>query len=184
MKGTLLTLMVLAHFVVGVLRPEAPKAIPIVGPSEAEIKEQVKSEFKTKSYKAATRASERVLQGNGCSKRFSAIIGRAAVDFGLSPRLLAALVVIESGGNPKADDGLGSIGLTQVNTKTWKRSKNELLDPDTNVRVGASVLAKYIREFGVEEGLHHYNGYSEVHTHVYVQKVLEVASGKNLQAAN
>jgi soluble lytic murein transglycosylase-like protein len=175
MKRTLMTLMILAHLAVGWLRPEAPKAIPIVGPSEAAIKEQVKYERKDRAYQKATRDSARVLVKNGCSNRYADIIGRAAIDNGIAPRLLAALVVIESHGNPNADDRLGSIGLTQVNSKTWSYSKRSLLNPTTNVRAGARILSGYIRAYGVIEGLHHYNGYSEEHAHTYVNKVLTTA---------
>jgi soluble lytic murein transglycosylase-like protein len=183
MKSTLLTLMIAAYLIVGWLRPEAPRAIQIVGLSESEIKEQVKSEqkeqWREKRYRQAERQAARVYARVGCvvPASYATLTGRAATDFGVSPQLLAALVFVESSCKPNANDGLGSIGLTQVNTKTWKRSKHELLDPETNLRVGASVLARYVKQYGVEEGLHHYNGYSEVHTHVYVQKVLEASRG-------
>lgn len=205
MKSTLKALVVLA-FMTGwhiaailSMKPTlpAPEAIQIVGPSETEIKEQVKSERATairrmenerraKAYAAATRTVTRILATN-CprgSSRYAGLIAGAAIGSGLPSRLLAAVVVVESSCNPNADDHLGSVGLMQVNSKTWHRSVASLRDPETNIRIGTQVLAGYIRKYGVEEGLHHYNGYSEVHTHVYVQKVLEVSRGKNLQAAS
>jgi Transglycosylase SLT domain len=172
MKRTLMTLMILAHLAVGWLRPEAPKAIPIVGPSEAEVKEQVKNERRHKAFESASKDVIRVLHSGGCSGRYAGLIVRAAIANGLSPKILAALVVVESHGNPNADDHLGSIGLTQVNSGTWRVSKKRLLDPDTNVRIGSQILASYIRKYGTVEGLHHYNGYSEEHAHTYVNKVL------------
>jgi soluble lytic murein transglycosylase-like protein len=177
MKSTLLTLMVLAHLIVVVLRPEAPKAIPIVGLSESSIKEQVKNEQRAKRYTKAARQAESVYRANGCSVKYAAITGIVATDYGLSPRLLAALVFVESTCNPNAVSGRDSVGLTQVNPRVWGR-KN-LKDPEHNLRIGASILAEYIRLFGLVEGLHHYNGYSDVHGHEYVNRILEVAHGNS-----
>jgi soluble lytic murein transglycosylase-like protein len=175
MKSTLLAIMVAAYLLVGWLRPEAPKAIQIVGPSEAAIKEQTRNEIYARERQKDVSDVRRVLQSNGCSGQYADIIGSAALDNGLSPKLLAGLVVVESRGKSNADDGLGSIGLTQVNSGTWHYSKVRLRDPGTNVRAGAKILGQYIRAYGVVEGLHHYNGYSEVHEHVYVHKVLKAA---------
>lgn len=151
--------------------PEAPKPKPIVPVTAAQIKEGVRIEQRTKAYQRATRTVVRTLQKNGCSVRYANLIGITAVDYGLPPNLLAAVVFVESGCRAGAVSGRNSIGLMQVNPKVWGH-RNELKDPERNLRIGASILASYVRRFGIIEGLHHYNGYSEVHGHEYVNKVL------------
>lgn len=153
--------------------PAAPEPISVKLPTEASIKEAVKREQNEKVFKKAIASVRLVYRRNHVRDTYSELTARAALDLGISPRLLAGLVVVESHGNPNAKDGLGSIGLTQVNSKVWGR-KN-LRDPETNLRVGSRILANYIHRFGLVEGLHHYNGYSDVHEHVYVNKVLTAA---------
>lgn len=151
----------------------APQPVKIVPVTAAQIREDVKHEQNAKKIQRATAAARQVYRRLGCRQDFSGETGRAAIEFGLSPRLLAGLVFIESTCNPNAADGRGSIGLTQVNSKVWGR-KN-LRDPETNLRIGAKILAVFVVRFGLVEGLHHYNGYSDVHEHVYVNKVLTAA---------
>ena len=161
-------------FVFGFLKqPPPPAPVFTYEITETQIRKEVENEQKAKAFKQAVRAVSQVYHRTGCRKGFADLTARVALDTGVSPRLLAALVFVESGCNPNAKDGLGSIGLTQVNSKVW--GKKNLRDPETNLRVGARILANYIRRFGLVEGLHHYNGYSDVHEHVYVNKVLTAA---------
>lgn len=153
----------------------APNPIAVKPMGENEIKEEFKREQSQKRVERATRQADTIYRHHGCSSEYSAFTGQAALDFGLSPRLLAALVVVESSCNPRAQDGVGSFGLTQVNGRTWHVSRRALVNPRINIRIGAMILASYVRRFGLVEGLHHYNGYSEVHDHTYVKKVLTTA---------
>lgn len=152
-----------------------PEPIKIVPVTEAQIKEGVKNDkqakIHAKAIKRATAAAREVYRRNGCSDSFSDLTGRTAYESGLSPRLLAAVVFVESSCRPDAVSGRDSIGLMQVNPKIWGHRK-DLKDPEKNMKLGASILASYIRQFGIIEGLHHYNGYSEIHEHSYVNKVL------------
>ena len=157
-------------------QPPAPAPINSTSITEAEIKKEVKIEQHARALKKATAAARMVYRKNHVSEKYSEFTAKAALDYGISPRLLAGLVVIESHGNPRATDHLGSYGLTQVNSKVWgNRRVSPLYDPETNLRIGASILAGYTSRFGLVEGLHHYNGYSEVHGHIYVNKVLTAA---------
>jgi len=150
-----------------------PQPVKIVPVTEAQIKEGVKSEQVAKKNKRAILAARQVYKRLGCRQDFSEATGRAATEYGVSPRLLAGLVFVESSCNPNATDHLGSFGLAQVNTHVWGKRAN---DPATNLRIGARILASYVGRYGLVEGLHHYNGYSAVHGHEYVNKVL-TASG-------
>jgi soluble lytic murein transglycosylase-like protein len=156
-------------------QPPAPRPINVVPVTEAQIKESVKYErqvkLRTKRINKAIAAARMVYRANGCRDTYSEITGRTAYEYGLSPRLLAAVVFIESGCRANAVSGRNSVGLLQVNPRVWGHTK-ELKDPVRNLQIGAAILASYIRQFGLVEGLHHYNGYSEVHEHTYVNKVL------------
>jgi soluble lytic murein transglycosylase-like protein len=138
--------------------PPIPGAIKVSAPTEQTIKEEMKREQKEKQYKRAIAAARMVYRNNRCRAIFAEATGRVAVDYGLSPRLLAGLVFVESSCNPNAVSGQKSVGLTQVNPVVWKFKNDELLDPEKNLRIGASILSAYIRKFGLVEGLHHYNG--------------------------
>jgi hypothetical protein len=152
--------------------PPAPKPIKTVPVTEAQIRDGVKNEQKAKAVKRAIATARQVYRRNHVSEAYSEATGRVAVEAGLSPRLLAAVVVVESHGNPKAISNRNSIGLMQVNPLVWGHKK-DLTNPEKNITIGASILVSYVRRFGLVEGLHHYNGYSDVHEHVYVNKVLE-----------
>ena len=159
----------------------APQPIKFVPVTEAQIRAEVcreqnqkALEAKRKKYERAVLTARLVYRANRVRETYAEITAKTALRFGLSPRLLAGVIVVESHGNPNAKDGLGSIGLMQVNSKVWGH-KNDLTNPEINLTIGGRILANYVHQFGVVEGLHHYNGYSEVHGHVYVNKVLTVA---------
>lgn len=152
-------------------QPPAPKPVKIVLVTEAQIKEDVKHEQRNKAIRRASVAAGNIFRANGCRDTYSDLTGRTAYEYGLSPRLLAAVVVVESRCRSDVVSGRNSVGLMQVNPRVWGHAK-ELKDPARNLKIGAAILASYIRQFGIIEGLHHYNGYSEVHGHEYVNKVL------------
>lgn len=154
--------------------PSAPEPISVNQPTEESIKKEVKIERQEKAIKRAVASARMVYRRNGCKDTYSEITGRTAYEYGLSPRLLAALVFVESSCQPAAVSGANSIGLLQVNPAVWGH-RRDLKDPETNLRLGASILSAYIKKFGVVEGLHHFNGYSNVHGHVYVNKCLTIA---------
>jgi len=153
----------------------APNPVSEFPMTETQIKEGYKIEQNSKALRRATISARNTYKRLGCKADYAEATGRAAIDFGLSPRLLAALVFVESSCNPNAKDGLGSIGLTQVNSKVWMHNKELLRNPEANIRIGARILSGYVNRYGLVEGLHHYNGYSDVHEHVYVNKVLTAA---------
>src|SRR5690242_7233211 len=114
--AALLSALVMLGLQYGVLdAPDAPEPILVSAPTEASIKEEVKIERRAKEYQKARRIAEQVYRRNGCRATYAEGTGRAAVDFGLSPRVLAALVFVESSCRPAAVSGRNSIGLLQVN---------------------------------------------------------------------
>ena len=86
---------------------------------------------------------------------------------------------IESGLNPIAESVMGAKGLMQVIPKHHQDKFDEsageqaLLDPMTNILVGARILKEYIRRTGsVESGLQTYAGAISDSTGTYAQKVM------------
>lgn len=155
-------------------QPPAPCPIRVVAPTEQSVIREMKFEQLQKQYQRATATARQVYRKNHCRGDFADITGRAAVDFGISPRVLAALVFVESTCRPNAISGRKSVGLTQVNPLVWKYTRAELRDPKRNLEIGASILASYVHRFGLVEGLHHYNGLGNP-TNEYAEKVLTAA---------
>jgi soluble lytic murein transglycosylase-like protein len=91
--------------------------------------------------------------------RVDALVTRAAREFGLDPDLLRGLVAAESGGDPRARSGPGAVGLVQVMPATAREraqalgldpARIDLTDPETNLRLGASHLARLLELLGGE----------------------------------
>ncbi len=116
------------------------------------------------------------------------LIQQAAGQHGLDPRLVAAVITIESAGNPQAFSPQGAVGLMQIMPSDGiaatfqclngpcfgdRPSASELFDPAFNVEYGAGLLSSLITRHGSwREALAAYGpmdvGYS------YADMVLEV----------
>lgn len=107
---------------------------------------------------AARRSVESVLRTYGCSDRVLDSVSRAAVDYRVSPRLVAATVAVESGCRENVVSPAGAIGLMQVEPQIWHVSKERLRDPEINIRTGTRILSGHIRAYGQKEGLRRYFG--------------------------
>lgn len=88
-----------------------------------------------------------------------------APQHGVEPLLLLAVMAVESGFNPIAESVFGAQGLMQVIPKFHpEKLANEgegasLLDPVTNIRVGAQVIREYVKSEGsLQAGLQKYAG--------------------------
>lgn len=98
---------------------------------------------------------------------------------GLDPLIILAVMGIESGLNPIAESVMGAKGLMQVIPKHHQDKFDErageqaILDPMTNILVGARILKEYIRRTGsLESGLQTYAGAMSDTTGTYAQKVM------------
>jgi soluble lytic murein transglycosylase len=80
------------------------------------------------------------------------IIKREARTNGLDPYFVAALMRQESRFNPRAVSGAGAIGLMQVMPATGRQlgraSREDLMNPETNIRLGTRFLADQMRTYG------------------------------------
>lgn len=108
---------------------------------------------------------------------------------GLDPLLLVAIMAVESSFNPIAESAMGAQGLMQVIPRFHQEklvdqgSDASLLDPQTNIVVGARVLKEYlVRTGSMEHALQVYNGATnDAVGSMYANKVL--AEKQRLEAA-
>jgi soluble lytic murein transglycosylase-like protein len=97
---------------------------------------------------------------------------------GLDPLLIIAVMAVESRFNPIAQSDGGAIGLMQVipryhADKLDPARGGSVLDPLTNIQLGARILNDYIHRGGTEvAGLQLYNGASGDTSNGYANKVL------------
>lgn len=79
-------------------------------------------------------------------------------EFGIDPRLTAAVIFCESGFDPSARSRVGAVGLMQLMPATAAEAAEELgiegyaeemlLDPEINIRLGCYYLSQMYKEFG------------------------------------
>jgi len=112
----------------------------------------------------------------------------AGREVGLDPLLIIAVMAVESRFNPVAESVVGAKGLMQVVPRHHLDKLMEhggagaVLDPVTNIALGARILKEYIRRTGsLEAGLQFYNGALADPSSQYAQKVL--AERERLQQA-
>jgi len=93
-------------------------------------------------------------------RRFEPTIRAAATVFGLSSELIRAVIIQESGGNPRAVSGKGAKGLMQLTDGTARDlGVTNPFDPVQNIFGGARFLASLLKRFGgdLELALASYN---------------------------
>lgn len=91
-------------------------------------------------------------------KKQEPLLREAARESGVDVELLKAIITVESGFNPKVVSPRGAIGLMQITPATADRyargaersrpAAERLLEPRTNVRTGARMLADLTRRYG------------------------------------
>jgi len=112
----------------------------------------------------------------------------AGQQVGLDPLLILAVMAVESRFNPIAESDMGAKGLMQVIPRhhlakiAEHGGEDAVLDPTTNILLGARILKDYIRRTGsLEAGLQFYNGALADASSQYAQKV--IAEKERLQQA-
>ena len=111
---------------------------------------------------------------------------RAGTRSGVDPLLIVAVIAVESRFNPIAQSVGGAMGLMQViphyHADKFDAKGGSVLDPETNIQLGATVLKDYIKRGGTEiAGLQLYNGSSGDPANSYATRVL--AEKQRLQDA-
>ena len=114
----------------------------------------------------AVEPSLQVLQQTRVTKeeqmRFARAVAGSSVSRGLNPAVVAAIIVVESGGNPMTVSPTGDLGLMQVNVrvhaKTFDFQNRNLLNPEENIEVGTSILEIMLKRHGEAKAIAAYNG--------------------------
>lgn len=120
--------------------------------------------------------------------RWCDLISLYARDRDLPPDLVAALILQESGGNPKAYSGSGAVGLMQIMPRDGlaaafmcvngpcfhdRPAQAKLVDPEYNIKYGTRLLARLLNRHGdIREALKAY-GPMDV-GYYYADKVLAI----------
>jgi hypothetical protein len=97
--------------------------------------------------------------------RVSKAIVEAGKKYNLDPKLIAAIVIVESRANPFAISEADSVGVMQIHLPTWgaiaDRENINLFKVEDNVRLGARILAGYVTRYGLWEGIMRYKGWND-----------------------
>ena len=85
------------------------------------------------------------------SAQYDAAISRSADAANVRPELVRAVIVVESGFNPRAISRRGAIGLMQLLPSTARRyGAFNAFDPEQNILAGAHYLAALITRYGAD----------------------------------
>ena len=83
------------------------------------------------------------------SAKYDRVIDRAAHAATIQPALVRAVIVVESGFNPRAVSKRGAIGLMQLRPSTARHyGVTNIYDPAQNIRAGARFLGDLMVRFG------------------------------------
>lgn len=83
-------------------------------------------------------------------QNYSTLIQNASQKYGVPADLIAAVIQVESSGNPNAASGTGPVGLMQVSNavaKDYGYEKHERLDPAKNIDMGTRYLRDNLKAF-------------------------------------
>jgi soluble lytic murein transglycosylase-like protein len=123
------------------------------------------------------------------SAGYDAMIDAAAYANTVQPALIRAMIVVESGFNPRAVSKRGAVGLMQLRPETARRyGVSDLYDPTQNIRAGVRYFGDLMTQFdndtelalaaynAGEAAVAHYGGHIPPfkETQEYVPSVLKV----------
>ena len=101
----------------------------------------------------------------------------------VDPRLVASIVLVESGANPFAVSEADSVGIMQIHLGTWGKIADKeninLFKVEDNVDFGVRILRDYIEDTNMWEGVARYRGKTDTQESQqtaleYVQKVRRI----------
>jgi soluble lytic murein transglycosylase-like protein len=113
---------------------------------------------------AAAKPTDRGVDWLARSAQYDGVIRGAAKDATIQAALVRAVIVVESGFNPRAVSKKGAVGLMQLQPATARRyGVKNIYDPGENVRAGAHYLSDLLVRFdsNLELALAAYNAGEE-----------------------
>jgi soluble lytic murein transglycosylase-like protein len=127
--------------------------------------------------------------------RIASAVVASGRKYDLDPRLIASVVVVESGGNPFAISESDSVGMMQIHLKTWGTTADKedvnLFKIEDNIDFGSRILKEYSGRFGgIWEGVKRYKGWnpespeSAENVQAYIDKVRGIYTGETLVSGN
>jgi len=136
------------------------------------------TEFREEKIVQATLRRFSNINGEDLS-RLTKMIVRHALEKQVDPKLVAAIIVVESSCNPLAISGSKSVGIMQIHMPTWSTvvdfTEKNPFDPEVNIQIGTGILANYLkRSKDLESALLAYEGSHDVVDSEYLAKVLDV----------
>jgi soluble lytic murein transglycosylase-like protein len=141
------------------------------------------SDYDQPAFREAFFDAARIYGRAGCGDvKLAEMTARSSAKTGLPPTVIAAVIAVESNCDPLAVSRDGGVGLLQVMPKIWAgeynnfRDKN-LLKAEDSMDVGTEILAKNVKEYGLKQGIRHYNG-SGPDAELYAVKVAALAGVK------
>lgn len=95
---------------------------------------------------------------------------------GMSPKLVASIVQVESSGRPSVVSSKSAVGLMQVKTASAQMvglnySERDLKCPEKNLIAGTRILKYYISKYGLMEGLSKYSGGAKGYPEKIIRKM-------------
>jgi soluble lytic murein transglycosylase-like protein len=90
----------------------------------------------------------------GKSTQYDSLIKSAARTHAVHAALIRAVILVESGFNPRAVSKRGAVGLMQLLPETAKRyGVSDIYDPEQNIRAGTHYLSDLMARFGSDLNL-------------------------------
>ena len=92
--------------------------------------------------------------------KWDPLVTKWADQYKMNRKVIHTIIVLESAGDPNVVNAeSGCVGLMQINPLAGRPTKDQLLDPSTNIEWGNKILAGYITQHGsLEAGLCAYGG--------------------------
>jgi len=127
----------------------------------------------------------------GQRDRVAKAISASSLKYNVDPKLVASVIIVESGANPFAVSGSDAVGIMQIHLPTWgllaEQQGINLFKIEDNADLGVRILSGYIKSYGEWVGVSHYLGKtddpeSQRAAAEYVQKVQKVYGLKQPQA--
>lgn len=117
----------------------------------------------------------------GKRRRLLLLVHSEAVHAGVSPELVLAMINVESDFDPWAVSPVGAQGLMQIMPfwlKSDGRPGDNLFDPRTNLRLGCTILAYYLKRAHGDIALALQGYYGKEYDNRYAGRVLRLLSDR------